>query len=277
MLFSKETFKNSLKGLKLAGVVGMSALIISQTFIHNELFASTLVPATYDVTSLYSAINRSIPDGYVKGTYKIDYTNTDTPRPNDLSLEEAAEIIAQEIFRLSKQDLSGETLHIYYKPAADGLNSIWGGSIDDNPNYSALALINSSTGELYSVSYEKYNSADGKVDDTDEAACKSLLSAIKAFKANETANCDKAKKVIAASGYIPEAITAVKYYDSCVSTRYINNKALPSSVSYIFKVTSESGNVYHFTLNEDLTQIVDLYTPSYLLELDARQSAATMK
>lgn len=122
MIFSKQIFTNSIKKVSATTLVGVCALFGTQMLISTELNASTIVPTSYNLSELHTAMNRQIPDGYIKTNYKVNFIEksekSEKPSASELSLEDATEIMAQEIFRFSKEDLSNQTLTMIYDPAS---------------------------------------------------------------------------------------------------------------------------------------------------------------
>ena len=104
MSFVKIKVKNLIKGFGITLSVGLCALLFIHFLVSKELRTTT----TYKPSELSLAMNRQLPNGYVKANYKVNCSQT--PSVKDLSPREAAEIIAQEIYRLSKKALTTKLL-----------------------------------------------------------------------------------------------------------------------------------------------------------------------
>ncbi len=123
-MLSKQILKNSIKGLNVCMLAGIGTLLVTVGIMHNNLYASTTIPTNYDISEITSTLYRSVPAGYIKPSYKFEVDpDRNTPSINELSADEAAEIIAQEMYRYFKTDISGKTLRLSYFEGFIGSNN----------------------------------------------------------------------------------------------------------------------------------------------------------
>ena len=221
-------------------------------------------------------MNRQAPAGYVKSNYKVNCSQT--PTAKDLSSKDAAEIIAQEAYRLSKKSLDNQTINLVYSPLTNTCNSKWTGNITFNANDTMSVIIDGSTGELLHIRHNisiPVASPQEKTDaETDQEGVSSLKSLTAKFNENKDANCAKAQELITKSGYVPETIKSVTYSDSCSGLYFADNKVVSTSCAYIFEAITTSGKTYTFYLSRDLTHITQVWTPEFLAQLDATKKSS---
>lgn len=281
MIFSKQIFINSIKKVSATTLVGVCALFGTQMLISTELNASTIVPTSYNLSELHTAMNRQIPDGYIKTNYKVNFIEksekSEKPSASELSLEDATEIMAQEIFRFSKEDLSNQTLTMIYDPASTmhtfeknkgykdyELLASWDCSLKLS-TYIINVSIDSSTGELLTIGMHYlsksnvpyYEDEEFMSNDIDPAITKAMDSADKNFKSNKAQILEKVKKLISQAGYLSDSIKSIEY----TGVYYEGNSNL---VIYSFKITTTSDKQYHFDLYEGLTRFSNIATPAHL-------------
>lgn len=278
MIFSKQIFTNSIKKVSATTLVGVCALFGTQMLISTELNASTIVPTSYNLSELHTAMNRQIPDGYIKTNYTVDFIEkSEKPSVSELSLEDATEIMAQEIFRFSKEDLSNQILTMTYNPVRTFRTY---DKIEGYKDREALASwncrlklstyiinvsIDSSTGELLTIGMHYlsksnvpyYEDEEFMSNDTDPAITKTMDSADKNFKSNKAQNLEKAKKLFSQAGYLSEPIKSIVY----TGVGYEVNSNL---VTYSFEITTTSDKQYRFTLYEGLTRFTRISTPAQI-------------
>ena len=277
MLLSKQILKNSIRGLNVCMLAGIGTLLITGGILHNNLYASTTIPTNYDISEITSTLYRSVPTGYVKPSYKFKVDpNCTTPSANELSASEAAEIIAQEIYRYFKADISGKTLSLYYTPEIIDIDNhvlkpSWSGSLDLGSEPSLYISINSVTGEVNALSrgsllpehYISNPSKDDKklekqIDDTTAELEKKLENVIK----SDPKRIQDIQNVIAASGFILENIKSVAFDYCRTAVDYSDKTKIGLTVQANFKVVTESDKSYYVTLCEDLTHVNGISTPN---------------
>ena len=249
MLFSKKSVQEPIKAKAL---VGLLTLLSTQILVFPALSASVFAP---------TSINRQIPTGYTKSNYKISCSQT--PSSKDLSVQDAAEIIAQEAYRFTKRDLNNQIINLKYNTFSNKSNT-WLGTITLNAQQNKQIIevcINASTGELFTISQHTFPLKSAAKSTSDTQACTSLSTLTNDFKKNQTTNCAKAKKLITDSGYLPEDIVTCKYDYSFISD---DSETSISYGNHMFNLTTVSGKSYSFCLSSDLTQIYEVFTPEVL-------------
>lgn len=246
--------KNSFKGIKLITFIGVSSLIFTQAVVASELEAKDKVPTTYNVSEPSYLVNTQVPAGYVKANYKAIYssnTQSKTPSAKDLSLEEAAEVAAQEIFKFSDEKLDNQTLEMSYSPQASQYSSTWWAQVSFTPSYRYLVEIDGGTGELKRIKCTGGPNIDNKFDidapSTDKLIAERLDKGAKQFTLE--GSYAKVEKLITEKGYITEPIKSITY-------RYISADAF-AVVSHTFDITTDSNMFYRVSLSQDLSQLRD--------------------
>ena len=262
MILSKQILKNSMKGLKISGIIGLGTLVITGGLVHNTLYATTITPTTYNISELTSTLYRTVPNGYTKPPYKftIDPESTN-PTTNELSSTDAAEIISQEIYRYFKVTISGKVIELIHSPADKDDKPHWSSSVDIDSNCRIYVNIDSVTGEVNSFRRSSKSSnhlianpsKDPKIMEKQVDATAADL--IKVIDSNAKANSKKIQDLIASSGFIPETIKSVTYNRCGVAIYYEPTRI---TLEPAFKVVTTSGNIYLITLSEDFTSIEGL-------------------
>lgn len=252
----KNIVKNSFKGIKIIAFIGGFSLLFTQFIIARELSTTTKVPTTYNVSELSYLVNRQIPTGYVKANYKAIYsigTLSKTPSSKDLSLQEAAEIAAQEIFKLSGEQLDNQTLQMSYYPQTSKASSSWTAEVDITPSYGISATIDGSTGELTFIRRAGGHDIDEEFDidapSTNKLIDERLATGTNQITSQLDASYAKTQNLIAQKGYISDPIESITYvYTSCDAY---------AIVSHTFDIITTSNKHYRISLSQDLTQLRD--------------------
>lgn len=258
-LSTKNNSKTPLNGLKIIALLGVSSMLLTNGVIASELNTITKVSTTS--TRTYAPA-RKVPAGYVKGNYKTvacPYYKTKkvvSPLANELSLQEAAEIAAQELFRLYDVKLNGQTLQMYYCPKADGHPSSWGISVKVTPEYRFDLDLDPSTGELTSLMCSGGPNIKNLSVSEDSKTLGNGISLAKKGIADPNAACAKVKTLITQKGFISEPIETIKYEESAYGT----DCAVATPYSFIkhsFTITTTSKKSYDISTSQDLTTIVE--------------------
>ncbi len=101
----------------------------------------------------------SIPEGYVKADYSIgnidlEYFRNTKPTANDMTKEEAAEIGAQELWRVYGLNLEGQQIKMGYQQANENIpRSGWQGDVWIDGKLSYSFSVDSVTGELFNIGH----------------------------------------------------------------------------------------------------------------------------
>ncbi|MGN7762476.1 hypothetical protein [Paenibacillus sp. 22594] len=246
--------KNGFKSIKIITFIGVSSLLLTQVAVAGELKTVDKVPTAYNVSKLSYLVDRQIPAGYVKANYKTiyaPYTQSKTPSPKDLSLEEAAEIAAQEIFKFSDVKLDNQTLQMSYSPQAGQSSSTWWAQVSITPSYSFLVEMDGGTGELIRSKYTGgpniYKEFDMDTPSADKLISERLDAGTKQFTLD--GSYAKVENLITKKGYLAEPIKSITY-------QWISSDAF-GVISHTFDVTTASNKLYRIALSQDLTQLRD--------------------
>lgn len=253
-LHPRNVVKNSFKGFKLIALIGVSSLVLTQVAVASELETTDKVPTTYNISEPSYLVNEQIPAGYVKSNYKAiyaSYTQSKTPSSTDLSLQEAAEIAAQEIFKFSGEKLDNQTLEMSYSPQTSQHRSTWWAQVAITPSYRFLVEMDGGTGEIIRSKCTGGPNIDEEFDinapSTDKLISERLDTGTKQFTLDDSYT--KVENLITNKGYIAEPIKSITY-------QYISADAF-AVISHTFDVTTASNKHYRFALSQDLTQIRD--------------------
>lgn len=163
---SKMVNLSQLKKVALGTValIGICALVfsgITQVAKASLVNQTKTIPTTYS-TTVSHAKQHELPEGYVKAAYQVKLSeHSDKPSAKDMSMEEAAELGVQNLWRFFKVNLDGKTIEMSYS-ATSSFNprAEWEGIIliDKIPSYSFL--VDAVTGEYRSIMQLKYWSGD---------------------------------------------------------------------------------------------------------------------
>ncbi|HCF71518.1 MAG TPA: hypothetical protein DER33_08055 [Syntrophomonas sp.] len=141
-------------------VIGICALVFGGI---TQAAKASLVNQTETIPNTYSAIGspgrqHEIPAGYVKAAYQVKLSeHSGKPGAKDMSMEEAAELGAQNLWRFFGVNLDEKTIEMTYtanssfNPRAEWEGIIF---IDKIPSYSFL--LDAVTGEYRSIQQSKY-------------------------------------------------------------------------------------------------------------------------
>ncbi|OAB41987.1 hypothetical protein [Paenibacillus glacialis] len=255
-LLPRSLAKNGFKGVKVITFIGVASLMFTQVIVASELKTVTKVPTTYNVSELSYLVDRQIPAGYVKANYKAIYspsTQSKTPSSKDLSLQEAAEIAAQEIFKFSGEKLDNQTLQMLYFHSSQALRpySYWQVSVNITPSYHFHVEIDGSTGKLIRILYIGGPNIDNEFDVDAPSTTKLSKEGLDTGSKQFNPDLAKVQNLITKSGYIAEPIKSIKY-------QYMSADAY-AVFSHTFYVTTASNKIHSFSLSQDLTQLKDYY------------------
>lgn len=252
----KNMVKYSFKGIKMIAFIGVSSLICTQLVIASQLSTIAQVPTNYNVSELSYLVNRQIPTGYVKANYKAIYsigTLSKTPSSKDLSLQEAAEVVAQEIFKLSGEKLDNQTLQMSYYPQTSKASSSWTAEVDVTPSYGFSVSIDGSTGQLTFIRRAGGHDIDEGFDinapSTNKLINERLATGTEQIISQLDTSYEKAQNLVIQKGYIAEPIESITYVYTTCDTYAV--------VSHAFDITTTSNKHYRISLSQDLTELRD--------------------
>ncbi|MDF2595750.1 MAG: hypothetical protein K0R69_2091 [Clostridia bacterium] len=149
----KELTKSMIKAIGLIGVCTLSFNYSTQLLKASEINHDKSIATTYDVVALTSNIKTTIPENYVKANYKVAFhkIRDEEARKKDLSIEQAAELVARGLWRVYQLDLEGKTIEM---SISLGLET-WEGEVNISPEEVYFVAINSTSGETYTVAVEE--------------------------------------------------------------------------------------------------------------------------
>jgi cation transport regulator ChaB len=149
----KELTKSMIKAMGLIGVCTLSFNYSTQLLKASEINHDKSIATTYDVVALTSNIKTTIPENYVKANYKVAFhkIRDEEARKKDLSIEQAAELVARELWRVYQLDLEGKTIEMSISLGFE----TWEGEVNISPEEVYFVAINSTSGETYTVAVEE--------------------------------------------------------------------------------------------------------------------------
>lgn len=112
------------------------------------------VPANYTLDGIAGSSDLDAPSDYVKSDYAVQLVETgDKPAGKDISMEKAAELGAQNIWRLYSASLDNQTIYMTYIPASDFQSrDMWYGEVNINDTLFYTFQLNAISGEYDSAS-----------------------------------------------------------------------------------------------------------------------------
>ena len=256
----KNVLKPSLGRIKIITLLSASSLLLTNTLIAQELNTTTNFPTNYASSNSPNVPTKEIPNGYIKGNYKtkaLPYGNTViSPSPSELSLQEAAEIAAQELFKLYNITLTDQTFQMCYGPK-DEFNKypMWVISIFVTPECFVDMTLDAATGELTLLHYQNSSQANKSTVPKNTQKINKNMVLTKNALHNPTKACDKIKVKVSNIDIISEPIDNIEYigcdYHTCcaTATQY-------SEIAHTFRITTASKKTYMISFSEDLARIV---------------------
>lgn len=116
------------------------------------------VPTTYNLDSITGSVNPDVPAGYVKSNYAVKLVDVDKPTEKDMPMEKAAELGAQNLWRLYSATFNNQTIYMTYLPADDFQSRAqWYGEVTINDVLYYTFQVDAVTGEYYSASRWDYS------------------------------------------------------------------------------------------------------------------------
>ncbi|MEN6328655.1 MAG: hypothetical protein ABFD18_20920 [Syntrophomonas sp.] len=139
-------------GICTLGFSGMSQVVEASAVNQTKT-----IPTKYS-TAVNQAQPNQVPAGYVKAAYQTKLSEfSGQPGIQDLSMEKAAEIGAQNLWKFFGVDLTGKTIDMsYYTPTDSSPRAQWEGIIFINKVPSYSFSVDAITGEYRTVGQEKY-------------------------------------------------------------------------------------------------------------------------
>ena len=119
-----------------------------------------MVPTAYNMDSIKGSINPDVPADYVKSNYAVKLVETpDKPAKEDMSMDKAAELGAQNLWRLYSASFDNQTVYMTYIPADEFQSrAMWYGEVTINDVLYYTFQLDAVTGEYDSASRWDYSS-----------------------------------------------------------------------------------------------------------------------
>jgi hypothetical protein len=237
--------------------IGICALTFS---IFTNTAQSAVINKTESIPTVYQASSASIkpntPKGYVKASYKVKLAESARKSTaKDMPAKDAAEIGAQDIWKLFGADLNGKTIEMSYNQVTDTqLRAQWQGEINIKKNLSYWFTVDAITGENLTTAQNKYwpgnvNVGFDKALNSDPAQYRELASKV-------------AEKYQLVSGKIISA-----KYDGQGYTA--NNDGTASNPDISFIVTSDNGNRAQLLFSRYNQEFLQVSYDSCVKEMEA--------
>ncbi|WP_159882045.1 hypothetical protein [Paenibacillus puerhi] len=251
---------NEMKTIVLGSVAAIAAAtlvfgVLSQTVKGAESAKTQAVPTRYSIPYT-GAGNSDLPPDYVKKEYQVKLVGKDQPTVNDLKLEEAAELAAQQLWRVFAVDLSDRTLEMTYNPASTTQQrAIWSVAVKISDTLLYEYALDAVTGEHHLVAKRIYHHAD-----IPEGMDKSLITNHEEYQA-------LAKKAAEAYRLVSDKVAAVEY----ISQGYQEDRAGAKNSSITLQVKSDKGEVAQLSFSRYNQELLAVEFSSWLKEAEAYQ------
>ncbi len=156
--------RNNLSKVVIGTVVAIGICTLTFSSMTKSVKAAVvnkteIIPTTYSTTASDA---KDVLKGYVKAAYKVTISKISCKTTkNDISAEAAAELGAQDLWRLFGVDMNGKTIEMtYHSVSSTQLRAEWLGMISVNKKLSYWFLIDAVTGECRNTSQDKYISGN---------------------------------------------------------------------------------------------------------------------
>lgn len=257
---SKDATKNPFNGLKIIATLSVTSMLFTNAIIAREVNTPIQIP-TMNTTINYAPA-RQIPTGYVKGNYTAVATpfyktkKAESPKANELSLQEVAEIAAQEVFRLYDVKLTNEKIECCYCPISEKRDATWSINIKINADYFFDLEVNPTTGELTFISYKGGPNIKKLSASEDDKTTENGMALAEKGLSNPDEACATVKNMLTQKGFISEPIQSITYKLSSYGT--VCGVAHPySQITHWFTVVTTSKKTYQIMTTQDLSSITD--------------------
>ena len=255
---SKDATKNPFNGLKIIATLSVTSMLFTNAIIAREVNTPIQLPAM--TTTINYAPARQIPTGYVKGNYTVVATpywktkKVESPKANELSLQEAAEIAAEEVFRLYDVKLTNEKIECCYCPKNEKHNAFWSIGIKINPDYFFDLSINPTTGELTFITYQGGPNIKKLSASEDDKTLENGIALAEKGLSNPDEACATVKNMLTQKAFLSEPIENITYDFSSYGTVF--GVAHPySRIVHFFTVVTTSNKTYNIMTTQDLSSI----------------------
>jgi len=158
----KMTNGSNIKKVAIGTVAAIGICALSFSAMTNLAKAAVVnktevIPTTYSAT-VSNANESKVPSGYAKADYKVKISEySSKPTEKDMSAEAAAELGAQDIWKLFKPDMSGKTIQMCYNAVTTTQpRAQWEGVITVDKNLNYWFSVDAITGEYQTTGQNKY-------------------------------------------------------------------------------------------------------------------------
>lgn len=223
---------NNLKKIAIGTVAAIGICTLSFSGMTNSAKAAVVnktesIPTTYSTTA--SNVNESkVPSGYVKTDYKVKISEYSVrPTAKDMSAEDAAELGAQDIWKLFGVDMNGKTIEMRYSAVSSVQpRANWEGVVTFDKNLNYWFTVDAITGEYGTTGQNKYWS-----ENIDTGMDKALLK-------NAEQYTSLAKEVAEKYQLVSGKIVSAEYDGQGYTS---NNDGSAKNSDIMIMVTSENG------------------------------------
>jgi hypothetical protein len=156
---AKTSNGHILKKISLGAVASISICAMLSSGMSQIVKASAInLLTTYSPTTNTVKQSTILPPGYVKAAYNIKLTESSVkPNVTDISSEQAAELGAQNLWRIFRANLSNKTLEVSYKSSTPVQpHGEWTGRVTMDSMLSYSFIVDATTGEYYATAQTKY-------------------------------------------------------------------------------------------------------------------------
>lgn len=225
---------------------------ISQVIKAAEVGKTQTVPTSYSI-AYTGAVNSNALVDYVKKDYNVKFVGTDQPTVNDLRMEEAAELASQNLWRIFRVDLSGQTLEMTYNPVSSTQQRArWEANVKINDMLSYTSTLDAVTGENHAIAKWVYHQAD-----IPEGMDINLLKNNQEYQA-------LAKEAVEKYQIFSGKVKSVEYDGQ----GYQQNQKGAKNADITFRVTSDQGEVVRFTFSRYNQELLTVEFSSWVKEDD---------
>ena len=226
------------------GICTLSFVGISQTVKAAAVNKTEVVPTTY--SAIVSNVQDSnVPEGYVKANYKLELSKySTTPATKSISAEAAAELGAQDLWRLFGVDMNNKTIEMCYQAVSPTMpRAKWEGIINIDKNLNYWFTVDAITGENNTTGQNKYWSGDINIDFN------------KTLDKNPEQYLSLATELAEKHQFVSGKVVAAEYESQGYST---NNDGSGKNSDIIIMVKSENGQqaqLLFSTYNQEFLQV----------------------
>ncbi|MDQ0178266.1 hypothetical protein [Bacillus chungangensis] len=229
---------------------------ISQTVKALEMSKTKAVPTSYSIPYT-KPFNSNIPTDDVKKDYKIKFVGQDQPTVNDMKMEEAAELVSKNLWRIFQVDLKGKTLDMTYYPiSTTRLRPKWDVSVKINDLLAYHYTLDAVTGENLSTEKSVYHDADIR---EEMDINPNLLKNSQEYQELAKATAEKYQ-------FVSGKVTSAEYEGQVYQANILGAQ----NVTIIFRVKSDKGEVARLTFSRYNQELLSVEFNSWIEEFELK-------